>query len=95
MVFIIVLSLPKDSKTIADNGLVYETFGISKRFPIKLQIPLIRAELLDKPLSAKCFIHVVVASNLIYLITIVVLCVIFSDELPKHISNSPDSISQL
>lgn len=42
------------------NGCVYETFGISKRFPIKLQLPMIRAETLDKPLTAKCFIHVVV-----------------------------------
>ena len=41
------------------NGCVYETFGISKRFPIKLQLLLIRAVPLDKPLSAKCFIHVV------------------------------------
>ena len=42
------------------NGCVYETFGISKRFPIKLQLLLIRAETLDKPLTAKCFIYVVV-----------------------------------
>ena len=40
-----------------DNGCVYETFGISKRLPIKLQLLLIRAETLDKPLTAKCFIH--------------------------------------
>jgi len=39
------------------NGCVYETFGISKRFLIKLQLLLIRAETLDKPLTAKCFIH--------------------------------------
>src|SRR5574344_102861 len=44
---------------VAHNGCVYETFGISKRFPIKLQLLLIRAVPLDKPLSAKCFIHVV------------------------------------
>ena len=42
------------------NGCVYETFGVSKRFPIKLQLFLIRAETLVKPLTAKCFIHVVV-----------------------------------
>ena len=46
--------------TLVHNGRVYETFGISKRFPIKLQLLLIRAETLDKPLTAKCFIHVVV-----------------------------------
>ena len=39
------------------NGYVYETFGISKRFAIKLQLLLIRAKTLDKPLIAKCFIH--------------------------------------
>ncbi len=42
---------------VAANGRVYETFGISKRFPIKLQLLLIRAATLDKPLTAKCFIH--------------------------------------
>ena len=42
------------------SGCVYETFGISKRFPVKLQLLLIRAETLDKPLTAKCFIHDVV-----------------------------------
>jgi len=45
---------------LAYNGCVYETFGISKRKSIKLQLLLIRAETLDKPLTAKCFIHVVV-----------------------------------
>ena len=45
---------------IAANVYVYETFGISKRFSIKLQLLLIRAETLDKPLTAKCFIHDVV-----------------------------------
>ena len=39
------------------NGYVYETFGISKHFPIKLQLILIRAEALDNPLTAKCFIY--------------------------------------
>jgi hypothetical protein len=39
------------------NGYVYETFGISKHFPVKLQVPLIRAETLDNPLTAKCFIY--------------------------------------
>jgi len=43
--------------TIGYNGCVYETFGISKRFPVKLQLLSIRAVPLDKPLTAKCFIH--------------------------------------
>ena len=44
------------------NGYVYETFGISKRFSIKLQLLLIRAVTHDNAMSAKCFIHVVVRS---------------------------------
>jgi hypothetical protein len=43
------------------NGYVYETFGISKHFPVKLQLLLIRAEMLDNPLTAKCFIYDVCA----------------------------------
>src|SRR5574344_815172 len=39
------------------NGYVYETFGISKHFPVKLQLLLIRAEMFDNSLTAKCFIH--------------------------------------
>jgi hypothetical membrane protein len=46
--------------TMNANGCVYETFGISKHFPIKLQLLLIRAKTLDNPLTAKCFIHDVV-----------------------------------
>lgn len=38
------------------NGYVYETFGISKHFTVKLQVLLIRTETLDNPLTAKCFI---------------------------------------
>ena len=49
------------------NGCVYETFGISKRFPIKLQLLLIRAETPDNPLTAKCFIYVVSGSAFIVL----------------------------
>ena len=45
---------------LAYNGYVYETFGISKHFPVKLQVPLIRAETLDNQLTAKCFIYDVV-----------------------------------
>src|SRR5690554_712940 len=47
---------------LAANGYVYEAFGISKHFPIKLQLLSIRAETLDKPLTAKCFIYDVVFS---------------------------------
>jgi hypothetical protein len=39
------------------NGYVYETFGISKHFPVKLQVLLKRAETLDNALTAKCFIY--------------------------------------
>jgi len=39
------------------NGHVYETFGISKHFPVKLQVLLIGADTLDNPLTAKCFIY--------------------------------------
>ena len=46
---------------ITHNGYVYETFGISKQFPIKLQLLLIRAGTLDNPLTAKCFIYDVCA----------------------------------
>ena len=42
------------------NGHMYETFGISKHFPVKLQLLLIRAEMLDNPLTARCFIYDVV-----------------------------------
>jgi hypothetical protein len=42
---------------LAPNGYVYETFGISKHFPVKLQALLIRAEMLDNALTAKCFIY--------------------------------------
>ena len=41
----------------------YETFGISKLFPIKLQVVLIRAKTLDNSLTAKCFIYDVCALN--------------------------------
>ena len=38
------------------DGYVYETFGISKHFPVKLQAPLIQAETLGN-LTTKCFIY--------------------------------------
>ncbi len=46
-----------DFFNIAPNGYVYETFGISKHFPVKLKVILIRAETFDNPLTAKCFIY--------------------------------------
>jgi hypothetical protein len=46
------------------DGYVYETFGISKHFPVKLQLLLIRAVPLAKPLTAKCFIYDVVCCYL-------------------------------
>ena len=52
--------------SLADNGYVYETFGISKHFPVKLQVLLIRAKKLDNPLTAKCFIYDVSRSVLIF-----------------------------
>ncbi len=42
---------------LAINGWVYETFGISKRFPIKLLQCLLNVLLLKLALSAKCFIY--------------------------------------
>lgn len=42
---------------IGSNGYVYETYGISKHFPVMLQGLMIRAEMLDKVLTAKCFIY--------------------------------------
>jgi hypothetical protein len=41
----------------ACNGWVYETFGISRRFPIKPLRCLIRVPPLKLALSAKCFIY--------------------------------------
>ena len=52
--------------TLGGNGYVYETFGISKHFPVKLQVLLIRAETLDNPLTAKCFIYDVSRSVFIF-----------------------------
>jgi hypothetical protein len=55
--------------TMRHNGYVYETFGISKHFPVKLQALLIRAEMFDNPLTAKCFIYDVTAwCSFIYVI---------------------------
>ena len=48
------------------NGYVYETFGISKHFPFKLQELSILAEILDNPLTAKCFIYDVMRSVLLF-----------------------------
>ena len=53
--------MPNFSVLMPANGYVYETFGISKRFPGKLQVLLIRAEIFDNTLIAKCFIYDVCA----------------------------------
>ena len=47
--------------TMNANGCVYETFGISKHFPVKLQLLLKRAEMFHNALTAKCFIYDVCA----------------------------------
>lgn len=52
--------------TLAANGYVYEMFGISKHFLVKLQVPLIRAEILDNSLTAKCFIYDVASSYFLF-----------------------------
>ena len=56
------------SVTLAANGYVYETFGTSKHFPVKLQALLTRVEMLDNALTAKCFIYDVVRSAFIFFI---------------------------
>ncbi len=53
--------------TISYNGYVYETFGISKRFLVNLQLLIIQAETLDNLLTAKCFIYDVVRWPLLFL----------------------------
>ena len=53
--------------TSGSDGCVYETFGISKHFLVKLQVLLTRAVSFDKPLTAKCFIHDVTSSASVYL----------------------------
>ena len=56
--FILTAKLPMSFfSRLVGNGYVYETFGISKHFPVKLQVLLIRAERFDNPLTAKCFIY--------------------------------------
>ena len=45
------------------NGWVYETFGISKRFPIKPLQSLLNVPPLKLALPAKCFIYLVCALN--------------------------------
>jgi len=54
--------------TLGVNGYVYETFGTSKHFPVKLQALLTRVEMLDNALTAKCFIYDVVRSAFIFFI---------------------------
>jgi hypothetical protein len=38
------------------HACVYETFGISKYFPVKLQEFWIRAETIGNPLTPQCFL---------------------------------------
>ena len=59
------------------NGCVYKTFGISKHFHVKLQLLLIRAEMLDKPLTAKCFIYDVTAWCSLYSVIFLSICYYF------------------
>jgi len=39
------------------NGWIYKKLGISEHLPVKLQPLLMRAEMLDNQLTAKCFIY--------------------------------------
>ncbi|HAQ38948.1 MAG TPA: hypothetical protein DCX89_06010, partial [Saprospirales bacterium] len=54
---VIIICKYNGKRLVGYNGYVYETFGISKHFPVKLQQLSIRAKTLDKPLTAKCFIY--------------------------------------
>jgi hypothetical protein len=56
--------------TLGGNVYVYETFGISEHFPVKLQLLLMRVETLDNPLAAKCFIYGVVCWALLIISTL-------------------------
>ncbi len=40
-----------------NNGCVYETFGVMKRFPVKLRGSLIWAVRIINALNVKCFIY--------------------------------------
>jgi|GEM_PF-2764063 len=62
------MSIEERQQGITHNGCVYETFGISKHCPIKLQVLLIRAETLDNTLTAKCFIYDVSISVVIVIL---------------------------
>ena len=65
---------------IGGNGYVYETFGISKHFAVKLQVLLIRAEKFDNQQIAKCFIYDVRQSSFLFFQLI---NHIFLDKLPS------------
>jgi hypothetical protein len=69
--------------SITASGYVYETFGISKRFPVKLQVPLKRAETFNISLTAKRFIYDVTAwcslfsvifLSICYMVSVCLLC---------------------
>src|SRR5690554_4794656 len=55
------------------NGLVYETSGISKRFPIKPLQSLLNVPPLNLALSAKCFIYRVTNWPLFFKALIIIL----------------------
>lgn len=52
-----IFKIRRDDFTLDGNGWVYETFGISKRFPIKPLQCLLDVPTLKSALSAKCFIY--------------------------------------
>ncbi len=52
-----IMSIHCTVPVVVPNGYVYETFGISKHNPVKLQLLLIRDGTLYNVLTAKCFIH--------------------------------------
>ena len=67
IIFIIYLNF-QSLFNITANGYVYETFGISKLFLVKLQLLLIRAETLGNQLTAKCYIYDVVGMFIILIL---------------------------
>ena len=66
--FFLTAKLPQSFFRLVGNGYVYETFGISKLFLVKLQLLLIRAETLGNQLTAKCYIYDVVGMFIILIL---------------------------
>ena len=60
--------------TLSDNGCVYETFGISKRFHIKLQLLLIRAVPLEYALHRQLTMPRVSLSLFIFPVIFLSIC---------------------